>query len=97
MHTQQTSLCLILAGRLAAAVAGIAGVFSVCGIAATAHADTVVVTADRMIDVIAGRAVDRPQITVVDGRITAVGNQGSAVPAGARRGSEQQPSFAAPH
>ncbi len=85
MHTKQASLSLILAGRLAAAVAGIAGVFSGGLIAATAHADTVVVTADRMIDVIAGRAVDHPQITVVDGRITAVGNQGSAVPEGARR------------
>ncbi len=48
------------------------------------RADTVVVTADRMIDVIAGRAIDRPRITVVDGRITAVETQGGALPDGAR-------------
>jgi imidazolonepropionase-like amidohydrolase len=53
--------------------------------AAGAHADTVVVTADRMLDVIAGRVVERPQIIITDGRISAVGAQGSAVPAGARR------------
>ena len=50
-----------------------------------ARAETVVVTADRMVDVIAGRAVDRPQVTIVDGRITAVGRQGDAVPPGATR------------
>jgi imidazolonepropionase-like amidohydrolase len=55
-----------------------------CGIAA-AHADTVVVSADRMIDVLAGRSIDHPQITIIDGRIAAVASQGSAVPAGARR------------
>ena len=54
-------------------------------IAAAAHADTVVVTADKMIDVLAARIVDRPQVTIVDGRITAVGTQGAAVPAGSRR------------
>jgi imidazolonepropionase-like amidohydrolase len=53
--------------------------------AGPAAAETVVVTADRMLDVAAGRYVERPQITVVDGRITAVGRQGAAVPAGARR------------
>ena len=50
-----------------------------------ARADTVVVTADRMVDVLAGRAVARPQITVTDGRIVAIETQGAAVPAGARR------------
>ena len=50
-----------------------------------AHADTVVVSADRMIDVVAGHAIDKPQITVTDGRISAVGHQVDAVPAGARR------------
>jgi imidazolonepropionase-like amidohydrolase len=53
--------------------------------AAPAFADTVVVSADRMIDVQTGRVIDRPLITIVDGRISAVGAQGSAVPAGARR------------
>src|SRR5258707_13306445 len=50
-----------------------------------AFADTVVVSADRMIDVLTGRIVERPQITVTDGRISAVGVQGSALPTGARR------------
>jgi imidazolonepropionase-like amidohydrolase len=52
-----------------------AGLVALCAlIAATtrALADTVVVTADRMLDVIAGRVVDQPQITITDGRITAV-------------------------
>jgi imidazolonepropionase-like amidohydrolase len=56
-----------------------------CAIAAAAHADTVVVTADRMIDVLAGRVLDHPQITITDGRIAAVAAGGAAVPAGARR------------
>lgn len=55
------------------------------GLATAAQADTVVVTADRMIDVLAGRVVERPQITITDGRVAAVATQGAAVPAGARR------------
>ena len=51
----------------------------------TAQAETIVVTADHMIDVTAGRTVDRPQVTIVDGRVTAVGRQGDALPAGATR------------
>jgi imidazolonepropionase-like amidohydrolase len=51
----------------------------------SALADTVVVSADRMVDVVTGRFVDRPQITIVDGRITAVGRSGDAIAAGARR------------
>jgi imidazolonepropionase-like amidohydrolase len=54
-------------------------------IAATAAADTVVVSADRMIDVLAGRVLEHPQITIVDGRIAAIASQGAIVPAGARR------------
>ena len=42
-----------------------------------AAADTVVVSADRMLDVIAGRVIERPQITITDGRISAVAGQGS--------------------
>jgi imidazolonepropionase-like amidohydrolase len=63
----------------------IAGLVLYSVIATAAHADTVVVTADKMIDVLAARVVDRPQVTIVDGRITAVGTQGAAVPAGSRR------------
>jgi len=46
-------------------------------VAGVATADTVVVTADRMIDVLTGRVVDRPQVTIKDGRITAVDHQGT--------------------
>lgn len=54
--------------------------------AAPAAADTVAITAAHMIDVIAGRRVDNPVVIATDGRITAVGRQGSvAIPAGARR------------
>jgi hypothetical protein len=63
--------------------AGVAGL--VLGFAVIAHADTVVVTADRMIDVLTGRGVDHPQVTIVDGRISAVGSTGAVVPADARR------------
>ncbi|MBC7491016.1 MAG: amidohydrolase family protein, partial [Novosphingobium sp.] len=45
-----------------------------------AQAKTVVVTAAHMIDVLAGKRVDDPQVTVTDGRITAVGHKGDAVP-----------------
>src|ERR1700688_5007455 len=50
-----------------------------------AQADTVVVTADRMVDVLAGRTLERPQITIIDGRISAVLTQDAPIPPGARR------------
>lgn len=50
-----------------------------------AQAGTVVVTADQMLDVVSGRKVEKPQITITDGRISAVGTQGSPVPGDARR------------
>ena len=53
-------------------------------LATPAFADTVVVTAAHMVDVLAGQMVDRPQIVIHDGRIVAVGKQGDAAPAGAR-------------
>ncbi len=43
-----------------------------------AMAATTVVTADRMLDVLAGKYVDKPAIVVVDGRINAVLTQGAA-------------------
>jgi imidazolonepropionase-like amidohydrolase len=49
------------------------------------QADTTVVTAARMIDVLAGRRIERPQIVITDGRIARVGHQGDPVPADARR------------
>jgi imidazolonepropionase-like amidohydrolase len=51
-----------------------------------AAAQTVVVTADRMLDVTSGRTVERPAVVIVDGRIATVGTQGSiAIPTGATR------------
>ena len=50
-----------------------------------AEARTVVVTAAHMIDVLSGRRVDDAQVVVTDGRITAVGRRGDAVPTGAER------------
>jgi len=55
------------------------------GGAATASAKTVVVTADKLVDVATGKALDKPLVIIVDGRITQVGKQGDAVPAGATR------------
>jgi imidazolonepropionase-like amidohydrolase len=56
-----------------------------CGAFGVAQADTVVVSAERMIDVLGGKVVAHPQITITDGRIVAIAAQGSALPAGARR------------
>ncbi|MBY6014777.1 amidohydrolase family protein [Qipengyuania gaetbuli] len=52
--------------------------------AAPAVAETVVVTADRMLDVETGRFVENPVVTVVDGKVASVGS-GSAIPADAKR------------
>ena len=54
----------------------LAALGALSGTAATAA--TTVVTADRMLDVLAGKYVDKPAIVVVDGRITAVLAQGAA-------------------
>jgi imidazolonepropionase-like amidohydrolase len=51
----------------------------------TVRADTVIVTADRMIDVLTGRTVEHPQITITDGRITALGGAPPAASAAVRR------------
>jgi imidazolonepropionase-like amidohydrolase len=53
--------------------------------ASAAQADTVVVTADRMLDVVTGQMVSNPQITITDGRISAVGSRGTTTPENARR------------
>ena len=50
-----------------------------------AFAATTVVTAARMIDVLTGRVIERPQILITDERITSVGRQGDPVPADAKR------------
>jgi len=57
-------------------------------VAAPAYADSVVVTADRMIEVIAGRVIEEPVVVITDGRIVSVVGRGGArplIPAGARR------------
>ncbi len=51
--------------------------------ATPATAKTVVVRAAHMVDVLAGRTVDNVAVVITDGRITAVGKAGDAVPAGA--------------
>ena len=53
--------------------------------AAPAAAETLVVTADRMVDVLTGRVVEEPLVVITDGRISSVGRQGDAAPAGAER------------
>jgi imidazolonepropionase-like amidohydrolase len=37
-----------------------------------AAAETVIVTADRMVDVLAGKVIEHPAVTIVDGRITGI-------------------------
>src|SRR5579862_2669394 len=49
-----------------------------------AHAETVVVTAARMIDVLSARVVLQPQIVITDGRIVSVGRQGEPAPPDAK-------------
>jgi len=64
--------------------ATVAGVF--LGGVAPALAETLVVTAARMVDVERGRYVDRPVVVVTDGRIVSVGTSVPAdLPADARR------------
>ncbi|TFI58826.1 amidohydrolase family protein [Sphingomonas parva] len=56
--------------------------------AAPAPAETVVVTADRMIDVLAGRVVEEPVVVITDGRISTVVSRNGGrpnIPDGARR------------
>ncbi|WP_374386545.1 amidohydrolase family protein [Sandaracinobacter sp.] len=46
-------------------------------IAAPAAAETVLITAERMVDVLTGRTVEKPAILVEDGRIRQIGTQGT--------------------
>src|SRR5687768_5573621 len=48
--------------------------------ASPAASQTVIVTADRMIDVLAGRVVEEPVIVITNGRITSVVGRGGARP-----------------
>ncbi|OYY89876.1 MAG: Xaa-Pro dipeptidase [Sphingomonas sp. 28-66-16] len=49
-------------------------------LAATAHAESVVVTADHMIDVVSGKTLDEPVVVVTDGRIASIVTRGGARP-----------------
>lgn len=56
--------------------------------AAAAQPESVVVTAARMVDVLAGRVVEEPVVVITDGRIVSVVGRGGArpnIPAGAKR------------
>lgn len=54
--------------------------------AAPVMAETVVVTADHMLDVATGKTVDKPAVVIVDGRIALIGTQGATkLPDGAKR------------
>jgi imidazolonepropionase-like amidohydrolase len=56
--------------------------------AAPAAAESVVVTADRMVDVLTGRVIEEPVVVITDGRIASVVGRGGArpvIPAGAKR------------
>jgi len=68
--------------RISAGLAALA----VCAAAGAAQAETVAVSAARLVDVATGKVVESPTVVIVDGRISAVGRTGeTSVPAGARR------------
>lgn len=55
---------------------------------AAAAAESVVVTADRMVDVLSGRMIEEPVVVITDGRIASVVGRGTVrpiIPEGARR------------
>lgn len=64
---------------------GLACLSGVASAQSPAPSDTVVVTAARMVDVLAGKLVEHPQVVIVAGRIAVVGKAGDAVPDAARR------------
>jgi imidazolonepropionase-like amidohydrolase len=66
-------------------IALVAAALAASSLAIRVQAETLVVTAARMVDVLSGREVDRPQVLISDGRIVSVGHQGDAVPGEARR------------
>ena len=58
--------------------------FAAALLATAAHAEPVVLTAAHMVDVLAGKVVDAPQVVIDNERIVSIGHKGDAVPAGAR-------------
>lgn len=74
----------MIKNSLAALLASVA----LCGGAAPARAETVVVTADHLVDVAKGVTLDEPVIVITDGRIASVVTRGGArpvIPADAKR------------
>ncbi len=72
--------------RLRLSVAALLASVAMTSAASTAaRAETVVLTAARMVDVLAGKEINQPQVVVTDGRVVSVGRQGDAVPQDARR------------
>ncbi|HET9627774.1 MAG TPA: amidohydrolase family protein [Kofleriaceae bacterium] len=71
--------------RLSAFVSAFATVVGLTALAAPARAKTVIVTADKLVDVSTGRELAKPQVVIVDGKITQVGKQGDAAPPGAEK------------
>ena len=61
------------------------GALAALSFTASAGAETLVVTAARMVDVLGGREIEHPQVVITDGRIVSVGKTGDAVPDGARK------------
>src|SRR5579863_7918985 len=64
------------------ALAAVAASFALLS---SVQAATVVVTADTMLDVLAGKVIQHPQVTITDGRISAIEAQGASLPTGANR------------
>jgi imidazolonepropionase-like amidohydrolase len=64
---------------------GLAAALAAWALAGAAAAKTVAVSADRLLDVATGKYVEKPLVVITDGRVTAVGKSGDAVPAGAER------------
>ena len=63
----------------------LAAALAASSLAPEAQADTVAVSADRLVDVASGKLVERPLVVITDGRIVSVGKQGDSVPTGARQ------------
>jgi imidazolonepropionase-like amidohydrolase len=64
-------------------IAFTSALLGVAALASPTAAKTVVVTADKLVDVTSGRELAKPQVVIVDGKITQVGKQGDTAPAGA--------------
>jgi imidazolonepropionase-like amidohydrolase len=65
-------------------LAALAFLATACAATLAHAADVEVVRAARLLDVATGKYLDNPQVVITDGRITAVGKAGDAVPAGAK-------------